>query len=49
MPANELNCELSVVDAIVTATAIEKSAILIHKDSELEPISRYVTTLKLPF
>lgn len=41
--------KLSVADAIVTATAIEKSATLVHKDSELEPISKYVTTLKLPF
>ena len=43
------NHKLSVADAIVTATAIEKSATLVHKDSELESVSRYVTTLKLPF
>ena len=40
--------KLSVADAIVTATAIEKSATLIHKASELEPVSKYIKTLKLP-
>lgn len=42
------NHKLSVADAIVTATAIEKSAALVHKDSELESVSQYTTTLKLP-
>ena len=42
------NHKLSVADAIVAATAIEKSASLVHKDSELEPVSQYVKTLKLP-
>lgn len=42
------NHKLSVADAIVAATAIEKSAKLVHKDSELEPVSQYVKTLKLP-
>ena len=42
------NHKLSVADAIVTATAIEKSAKLVHKDSELEPVSQYVATLELP-
>lgn len=41
------NHKLSVADAIIAATAIEKSAVLIHKDSELEPVSQYVKTLKL--
>ena len=42
------NHKLSVADAIVAATAIEKSATLVHKDSELEPVLQYVKTLKLP-
>ncbi len=43
------NHRLSVADAIVTATAIEKSAILVHKDPELEAASSYVEILKLPY
>lgn len=42
------NHKLSVADAIVTATAIEKSAVLVHKDPELEAVSKYVKTLSLP-
>ena len=42
------NHKLSVADAIIAATAMEKSAILIHKDAELEPVSKYIETLKLP-
>lgn len=41
------NHKLSVADAIIAATAMEKSAILVHKDSELEPVSQYIETLKL--
>ena len=38
---------LSVADAIVAATAIDKSGILVHKDPELDAVSRYVKTLRL--
>jgi len=43
------NHKLSVADAIIAATALEKSAGLVHKDLELKPVSQYVTTLELPF
>ena len=38
---------LSVADAIVAATAIDKSGILVHKDPELDAVSQYVKTLRL--
>ena len=38
---------LSVADAIVAATAIDKSGILVHKDPELDVVSQYVKTLRL--
>lgn len=38
---------LSVADAIVVATAIDKSGILVHKDPELDAVSQYVKTLRL--
>jgi predicted nucleic acid-binding protein len=43
------NHRLSLADSIIAATAIEKRAILVHKDPELEAISNYVKTLELPF
>ncbi len=43
------NHRLSVADSIIAATAIEKKAILVHKDPELKAISNYVKTLELPF
>lgn len=36
-------------DSIIAATAIEKEAVLVHKDPELKAISNYVKTLELPF
>lgn len=41
--------KLSLADAIIAATAIEKSAILVHKDPELQSVSGLVKTLLLPF
>jgi predicted nucleic acid-binding protein len=43
------NHRLSLADSIIAATAIEKKAILVHKDPELSGISNYVKTLELPF
>ena len=42
------NHKLSVADAFIMATAIEKEAILVHKDPELENISQYVQMITLP-
>lgn len=41
--------KLSVADAFVAATALEKDAILIHKDPEFETLSSLVATIKLPY
>ena len=41
--------KLSVADAFIVATAIEKEAMLVHKDPELESISQYVEILTLPY
>lgn len=43
------NHRLSVADSIIAATAMEKSAELIHKDPELESLSQYIDSLKLPY
>ena len=43
------NYRLSLADAFVAATAIEKQAVLVHKDPELEPMSKYVKTIQLPY
>lgn len=43
------NYKLSLADAFIAATAIEKQAILIHKDPELEPMAKYVETVRLPY
>ncbi len=43
------NHRLSVADAFIVATAIDKGAVLVHKDPELEVISNYVETLELPY
>ena len=40
---------LSVADAFVAATAVEKNAILVHKDPELEGLGKTVRTLQLPY
>ena len=42
------NHKLSVADAVIAAAAIDKSATLVHKDPELDIISQYTSTLKLP-
>ena len=43
------NYKLSVADSFIAATAIEKDAILVHKDPELKPISKYIEILELPY
>lgn len=43
------NHRLSLADSIIAATAIDKSAVLVHKDPELEVISRYTKVLKLSY
>ena len=43
------NHPLSIADAFVAATAIEKKAVLVHKDPELESMVRYVEVLNLPY
>lgn len=40
---------LSIADAFVAATAIDKYAILVHKDPELEVISKYTRIIALPY
>jgi len=40
---------LSIADAFIAATAIDKKAILVHKDPELIFISKYSEVLELPF
>lgn len=41
------NHRLSLADAIIAATAKDKTAILIHKDPEFESVTSLVKTLKL--
>ncbi len=43
------NHRLSLADSIIAATAIDKSAVLVHKDPELEVISQYTKILKLSY
>jgi ribonuclease VapC len=43
------NHRLSVADAFIVATAMEKESILVHKDPEFIIASRYVETMPLPF
>lgn len=43
------NHSLSVADAFIAATAIDKGAVLVHKDPELKVISKYTETLELPY
>lgn len=43
------NHRLSVADAFIAATAIEKGAVLVHKDPKLEVISKYTETIELPY
>ena len=43
------NHRLSVADAFIAATAMDKDAILVHKDPELEIIPKYIETLPLPY
>jgi len=40
---------LSVADAFIAATAIEKSSILVHKDPELQVVSAYAEMLELQY
>jgi ribonuclease VapC len=40
---------LSLADAIIAATAMEHSALLVHKDPELEIRSSYIQVLQLPY
>ena len=40
---------LSVADAFVAATAVEKNAILVHKDPELEAVGKTIRTLRLAY
>lgn len=40
---------LSVADALIAATAIEKRAILVHKDPEMKSIANYTETIELPY
>jgi predicted nucleic acid-binding protein len=42
------NHRLSLADAIIAATAIEKEAILVHKDPEFKAVSGDLKTLFLP-
>jgi len=43
------NHRLSVADSFIVATALEKNAVLVHKDPELKPISKYIETVELPY
>lgn len=43
------NHRLSIADAFIAATAIDKGAILVHKDPELKVISKYTEILELPY
>jgi predicted nucleic acid-binding protein len=43
------NHKVSVADAFVAATAIDKGAILVHKDPEMKVLSKYIETLELPY
>jgi predicted nucleic acid-binding protein len=40
---------LSVADAFIAATAIEKSSVLVHKDPELQVVSAYTEMLQLQY
>lgn len=40
---------LSVADAFIAATAIEKEAVLVHKDPELAVIAQYIEIFELPY
>lgn len=40
---------LSVADAFVAATAVEKNAILVHKDPKLAVLAKLTKTLELPY
>lgn len=42
------NYRMSLADSIVSATAIDKQAILVHKDPEIKVISHYIQTFFLP-
>lgn len=43
------NHRLSVADAFIAATALDRNAVLVHKDPELEAVSAYVETMRLPY
>ena len=40
---------LSVADAFIAATAIDRKSVLVHKDPELKVISQYTEILELPY
>ncbi|MEK6563754.1 MAG: type II toxin-antitoxin system VapC family toxin [Candidatus Omnitrophota bacterium] len=40
---------ISLADAFVAATAIDMAAVLVHKDPELEVISKYIKIFSLPY
>ncbi|MEK6568648.1 MAG: type II toxin-antitoxin system VapC family toxin [Candidatus Omnitrophota bacterium] len=40
---------LSLADAFIAATAIDMAAVLVHKDPELEVISKYIKIFSLPY
>ena len=42
------NHKLSLADAFIAATALDKEAVLVHKDPEFEAIISLVETIKLP-
>lgn len=43
------NHRLSVSDAFIAATALDKKAVLVHKDPELESVRDFIETLQLPY
>ena len=43
------NYQLSVADAIIAATALEKEAVLVHKDPEFKALSDKIKMVDLPF
>lgn len=43
------NHRLSVADAFIAATAMEKKAVLVHKDPEFQAVSKYIEVMELPY
>jgi predicted nucleic acid-binding protein len=40
---------ISAADAIIAATAADKSAVLVHKDPEFEQLGKHLQAIKLPY